>query len=493
MPASASPSPPEWEMVPDNDQIWNAHAGWSHQSIVQTQLSKWPQFLRSVAGPQPLGQSHEAPAGQPADFAAHNTIMSFGYALGLVAAGRTRVSILDWGGGLGHYYVYARRLFPQLELDFTIKDLPAFCVVGASSLPEVAFISDEQQALSQSYDLVFASSSVHYTRDPYGLMERLCACAREWLMLTRMPFVERSDDFVVVQRPHRYGYLTEYPGWFMNRQRFLDFIRNQGFSLERQFLVAEQPNVPNAPEQAHYYGFLFRRQASATLAVEADEAESIDMPGGQDQRYFGLNNLDQKLEKYLNFDDGFYVELGASDGIRFSNTYYYELHRGWRGVLVEPAHNRYLECRKNRGDRNHVVCAACVSSGYQPELVNLLYCDLMTVPLGLESDIISPAAHAEIGRQFLQGDDRVFEFAAVARTLSSILTEAKAPKLIDFMSLDVEGAEIEVLKGIDYEQFKFRYLLVETRQLRKLERFLASVGYRLVEKFDEHDYLFCPA
>src|SRR5215831_13507644 len=54
----ASPLASEWEMVPDNDATWNAHAGWSHQSIVQTQLSKWAAFLRSVAGPQPLGQSH---------------------------------------------------------------------------------------------------------------------------------------------------------------------------------------------------------------------------------------------------------------------------------------------------------------------------------------------------------------------------------------------------------------------------------------------------
>jgi putative methyltransferase (TIGR04325 family) len=254
-------------MVPESDEAWTTHSGWSHQSIVQTQVSKWPDFLRSVEPPQPLGQSHEGPPGQPADFATHNTIMSFGYALGRVAAGRTRVSILDWGGGLGHYYIYARRLFPQLDLDFTIKDLPGFCVVGASLLPDATFIADEQQALSQSYDLVFASSSVHYTRNPYALIQRLCSCAREWLMLTRMPFVEHSPDFVVVQRPHRYGYMTEYPGWFMNRTRFLDFIRDHGFSLDRQFLVAEQPHVPNAPEQAQYYGFLFQRQACTALTV----------------------------------------------------------------------------------------------------------------------------------------------------------------------------------------------------------------------------------
>jgi hypothetical protein len=56
-----------------------------------------------------------------------------------------------------------------------------------------------------------------------------------------------------------YGYMTEYPGWFINRQRLVDFVAARGLVLERQFLVAEEPNVANAPERARYYGFLFRR------------------------------------------------------------------------------------------------------------------------------------------------------------------------------------------------------------------------------------------
>jgi putative methyltransferase (TIGR04325 family) len=133
------------------------------------------------------------------------------------------------------------------------------CGAGASLLPEVTFVSDESEALSQSYDFVFASSSVHYTRDHYHLLERLCGCASNWLMITRTPFVEKADDFVVVQRPYMYGYMTEYPGWFMNRTKMLDFVSGCGFGLIRQFIVAEQPNVPNAPEPAQYFGFLFRR------------------------------------------------------------------------------------------------------------------------------------------------------------------------------------------------------------------------------------------
>jgi putative methyltransferase (TIGR04325 family) len=248
-----------WEMVPDSPALWTAQAGWSHESIVETQCDKWPDFQASVAGVRALGQSHEAAPGAVPDVGPHNTIMCFAYVLGRVAAGRGNVSVLDWGGGIGHYFVYARKLYPELALDYVVKDLPCLCEAGRQLVPEATFISDEARALSRRYDLVFASSSLHYTRDCYGLLDRLCAASARWLMITRTPFVETHDDFVVVQRPHSFGYMTEYPGWFLNRKRVVDFVTQRGLVLEREFLVAERPYVPNAPEQAQYRGLLFRR------------------------------------------------------------------------------------------------------------------------------------------------------------------------------------------------------------------------------------------
>ena len=211
--------------------------GWMHDSILRTQLDKWPEFLRSVEGPKALGQSHEAATGAVADYSTHNTIISFGYALGRVAERREIASVLDWGGGLGHYYVYARALFPALKLDYVVKDFSGFCVAGKGLLPDVKYEPDEARALSRSYDFVFASSSLHYTRDHYGLLGRLCDNAADWLMITRTPVVQNNDDLVVVQRPYMYGYMTEYPGWFVNRRRLLNFVMARGFCLERQFLV----------------------------------------------------------------------------------------------------------------------------------------------------------------------------------------------------------------------------------------------------------------
>ena len=51
--------------------------------------------------------------------------------------------------------------------------------------------------------------------------------------------------------------------------------------------------------------------------------------------YWGLHELDRQIEKYLDYEGGYYVELGANDGKLASNTLYYERNRNWRGVLIE--------------------------------------------------------------------------------------------------------------------------------------------------------------
>lgn len=215
----------------------------------------------------------------------------------------------------------------------------------------------------------------------------------------------------------------------------------------------------------------------------------IDTPKPQKQ-YFGLNNLDEKLEKYLNYDDGFFVELGANNGVHQSNTLYYEKFRNWTGVLIEPTLHNFLQCKANRSRKTRVFCNACTSFDYKDKFVEIIYSNLMSISKGLESDISDPDAHAKEGRQFLHPLEENISFGAVAKPLNSILRDANAPTLIDFLSLDVEGAEIEVLKGVNHDEFKFKYMCIECRNIDKLTEYLASKGYRLVEKLTHWDYVF---
>lgn len=207
-------------------------------------------------------------------------------------------------------------------------------------------------------------------------------------------------------------------------------------------------------------------------------------------KYFSLNQLDRKLEKYVNYDNGYFVELGANDGVTQSNSLYFEKYRNWHGLLIEPTPHNFLECRKNRSPKNSIYCAACVSFDYDKEFVRIAYSNLMSTPVSLESDIKDPLAHARLGDQFLGKNEIVFEFGAVAHPLNVLLLDADAPKLIDFLSLDVEGAELEVLKGVDYKIFRFKFILVECRDFPRLSAYLEEQGYQFVEKLSGQDYLF---
>jgi len=70
------------------------------------------------------------------------------------------------------------------------------------------------------------------------------------------------------------------------------------------------------------------------------------------------------------------------------------------------------------------------------------------------------------------------------------MDKSNAPRVIDFLSLDVEGAETEVLRGVDFEKYSFKYMLIEHRDFNELEKFLGDKGYSFIEKLSYHDYLF---
>ena len=200
--------------------------------------------------------------------------------------------------------------------------------------------------------------------------------------------------------------------------------------------------------------------------------------------------IDMMLEDKLPHRDGFYVELGANDGVGFSNSYYFEVNKGWKGVLIEPAPNLYLSCVKRRGANNVVFCNACVPFDYNEEFVRMKYCDSMTISDNLDLDIGDHDKFVEDGDQYLNEGESTFIFGAKSATLNSLLKEAEAPALIDFLSLDVEGAELDVLRGVDFTKYNFRYMVIECRDIDKMNAYLAEFNYSLEKKITLRDYLF---
>lgn len=201
------------------------------------------------------------------------------------------------------------------------------------------------------------------------------------------------------------------------------------------------------------------------------------------------SGLRPHLEPYLPPGRGYYVELGANDGIVQSNTYWLEYERRWHGLLIEPALNRYFDLRRNRSHANDFACAACVPFGYTDEFVAMTYANLRTVSRDLVPGL-GDTNHPAAAQGSLKPNEERVVFGAPARTLQSLLDEAGAPATVDLLSLDVEGAELSVLRGVDHEITRFRLIVVESWDIVSTGDFLRSRDYSLVTRLSHHDYLF---
>ena len=176
----------QWEYVPEG---WERAAGgsirgWEVPEVAAAYEANWDEFRRLVTAPRLLGVIHEAVIGARLvedDLHAHNAAVSFGYVLALAAQKRQTISVLDWGGALGHHYVLGSELLPGIQLDYTCKELAAVCERGRALLPEVRFVSDDSYA-DRLYDLVLASSSLQYQQDWRRTLRGLAA-RRERLRL----------------------------------------------------------------------------------------------------------------------------------------------------------------------------------------------------------------------------------------------------------------------------------------------------------------------
>lgn len=251
---------PEWECMPEG---WDAERdprikGWNVEEVLESYKSKWDAFLKTVEGATPFGISPEANAdAATADVIYHNSIMIFGYSLARAVHGKDAISMLDWGGGIGHYYRIATALNPDVRIDYHCKDVPVLANHGRRLFPDAHFHVDDT-CLARRYDFVMASASMHYSRDWRALMVGLTGATGGYLLVTGLPVVLRAPSFVFVQRPYRYGYDTEYLSWCLNRNEFLDHARDVGLRLDREFIVGHQPAIAGAPEQCQYRGYFFR-------------------------------------------------------------------------------------------------------------------------------------------------------------------------------------------------------------------------------------------
>lgn len=148
--------------------------------------------------------------------------------------------------------------------------------------------------------------------------------------------------------------------------------------------------------------------------------------------------LDQTMKMFLTEPCGFFIEAGAQDGIFQSNTLIFARKRGYRGLLIEPATSLFERLRQNRPES--IIFNGALTSFERDG-------SQVTMPSG------SPVG--TVSHDFVNGTATV-----PARALSKLLDEHNIQK-VDFFSLDVEGHEVEILKGIDFNRHRPRFILIE--------------------------------
>ena len=186
--------------------------------------------------------------------------------------------------------------------------------------------------------------------------------------------------------------------------------------------------------------------------------------------------LEDELLKYLNYKDGFYVECGSNDGLTQTNTLKLEKLRNWSGILIDASKKAYEQCLTNRdNEKNIILNNALVSFDYKDEFV----CgDFDGSPMG------------SIGGVRL---NRKSDMSVKARTIDSILKEYNINK-VDVFVVDVEGFELEVLKGIDYQYCSPEYLLIEVynKDYENIYNFLIENNYELICNLSGYNHIDNP-
>jgi len=171
---------------------------------------------------------------------------------------------------------------------------------------------------------------------------------------------------------------------------------------------------------------------------------------------------------------GYFVEVGASDGVELSNTYLLETAYGWRGILAEPARIWHAALARNRPGSEVDHRYVWSESGRQLEFVETTQPVLSTLASLVDAD-------------FFNANDRVCKerYPVETVTLNDLLAAHGAPAAVDYLSVDTEGSELDILRAVDFSKHLFSIITIEHNYRPDRERLAAllqPLGY--VRVFD---------
>ena len=155
--------------------------------------------------------------------------------------------------------------------------------------------------------------------------------------------------------------------------------------------------------------------------------------------------VDKWLQKRTN---GYFVEGGAADGVRLSNTLFFEISREWTGLLIEPGRDLFQDMLKT--NRNVLAYNGCLSPNTYPQILNFQ-----------ESEFLSgiPELYEESRKDEMARTAKINYLVECVPLYSLLL--ALNVTYIDYFSLDTEGSELSILQTIPFDKIQIDVLSVE--------------------------------
>lgn len=172
-------------------------------------------------------------------------------------------------------------------------------------------------------------------------------------------------------------------------------------------------------------------------------------------------------------ENGFFVEFGATNGIDLSNTHLLEKRFNWNGILAEPAKNWHKDLTRNRSVHITTDCVWKTSNN------SLSFNEVKLGELSTLDTFSNSDGHSKIRKNGVKYDVNT-------TSLNDLLAKYNAPIIIDYLSIDTEGSEYDILSSFNFKKYKFRIITCEhnfTPNREKIHTLLKKYGYE--KKFED--------
>jgi len=176
--------------------------------------------------------------------------------------------------------------------------------------------------------------------------------------------------------------------------------------------------------------------------------------------------------------DGVFVEIGADDGIQFSNCYFFEKNMNWTGISFEARKEAFDKLIKNRN-------CICENVALSNKIETVDFLDIKGYGLGLSGIMkeYNPKHMSRINSEVKNAKNKGKEIYQVQTNTLANLLDKHSIRHVDFLSIDTEGSELKILETVDFDNIHIDVITIEDNYNDpQLTKFFTDRNYTMVKK-----------